>query len=40
LNRLTERFITPGVALACIAATAAAVIKVVAADASRPCGSR
>ncbi len=31
MNRLTERFITPGVALACIAATAAAVIKVVAA---------
>ncbi len=30
MNRPTERFITPGVSLACIAATAAALIKVVA----------
>ena len=30
MNRPTERFITPGVSLACIGATAAAVIKVVA----------
>ena len=30
MNRPTERFITPGLALACIAATAAALIKVVA----------
>ena len=31
MNQPTERFITPGVSLACIGATAAAVIKVVAA---------
>jgi len=30
MNRPTERFITPGLSLACIAATAAALIKVVA----------
>ena len=30
MNRPIERFITPGVSLACIAATAAALIKVVA----------